>query len=130
MTDRPYRGAYQREEFNQFIGDGRGRMNEVLALPNVRDVDHLFFLSNISAGGHGLEFAWGWCRAEPDHQAQWTALFLHVREGAGYAVIYPKRTLTFAICEHEKVSTPSSSRTYKPGYCGKCGIDMTVDSGD
>lgn len=39
---------------------------------------------------------------------------------------------TFAICEHKKISAPgaSPSRGWHPGACEKCGLDMSVDSGD
>lgn len=38
----------------------------------------------------------------------------------------------FAICKHEKVEGPGANhaRGWHPGWCGKCGLDMSVDSGD
>ena len=40
--------------------------------------------------------------------------------------------LRFAICKHTKVDDPGAdhSRGWHPGRCSKCGLDMTVDSGD
>ncbi len=40
--------------------------------------------------------------------------------------------LRFAICKHTKVDGPGAnhSRGWHPGKCSKCGLDMTVDSGD
>jgi hypothetical protein len=40
--------------------------------------------------------------------------------------------MTFAICDHVKVAAPGAnpSRGWHPGHCEKCGLDMTVDSGD
>ncbi|WGR74312.1 MULTISPECIES: hypothetical protein [unclassified Bradyrhizobium] len=40
--------------------------------------------------------------------------------------------LKFAICQHKKVDGPGAnhSRGWHPGHCEKCGLDMTVDSGD
>lgn len=42
------------------------------------------------------------------------------------------RAGTFAICEHVKVDDPGANhmRGWHPGHCKKCGLDMTVDSGD
>jgi hypothetical protein len=39
---------------------------------------------------------------------------------------------TFAICKHEKVEGAGADhqRGWHPGHCGKCGMDMSVDSGD
>ena len=38
----------------------------------------------------------------------------------------------FAICEHTKVEGPGANhqRGWHPGWCSKCGLDMSVDSGD
>lgn len=40
--------------------------------------------------------------------------------------------LKFAICQHTKVADPGAnpSRGWHPGRCSKCGLDMTIDSGD
>jgi hypothetical protein len=40
--------------------------------------------------------------------------------------------LRFAICKHTKVEGAGAnhSRGWHPGHCSKCGLDMTVDSGD
>lgn len=40
--------------------------------------------------------------------------------------------LRFAICKHTKVDGPGAnhSRGWHPGSCSKCGLDMTIDSGD
>ncbi len=39
---------------------------------------------------------------------------------------------SFTLCEHEKVEGAGAnhSRGWHPGYCKKCGLDMSVDSGD
>jgi len=38
----------------------------------------------------------------------------------------------FAICEHEPKADAGAnpSRGWNPAHCAKCGLDMTVDSGD
>jgi hypothetical protein len=40
--------------------------------------------------------------------------------------------LTFAICDHKLVTGPGAnpSRGWHPAHCEKCGLDMSVDSGD
>lgn len=45
---------------------------------------------------------------------------------------YVATGLRFAICRHTKVDGPGAnhSRGWHPGSCSKCGLDMTVDSGD
>ena len=39
---------------------------------------------------------------------------------------------SFAICLHQKVLDPQANllRGWAPAHCEKCGLDMTVDSGD
>jgi hypothetical protein len=39
---------------------------------------------------------------------------------------------SFAICDHKKLDHPSANhqRGWHPGHCEKCGLDLTVDSGD
>lgn len=45
---------------------------------------------------------------------------------------YVATGLRFAICQHTKVDAPGAnhSRGWHPGSCSKCGLNMTVDSGD
>lgn len=45
---------------------------------------------------------------------------------------YRATAMKFAICEHTKVEGPGAnhSRGWHPGHCSKCGLDMSVDSGD
>lgn len=45
---------------------------------------------------------------------------------------YRAAGVRFAICKHEKVvgAGANPSRGWHPGKCSKCGLDMTVDSGD
>lgn len=42
------------------------------------------------------------------------------------------RTATFAICKHEVVKGANArpERGWHPAHCSKCGMDLTVDSGD
>lgn len=45
---------------------------------------------------------------------------------------YTVATGEFAICKHEKVEGAGANhmRGWHPGHCRKCGLDMSVDSGD
>lgn len=45
---------------------------------------------------------------------------------------YRATGLKFAICKHEKKLDASANtmRGWHPGACTKCGLDMTIDSGD
>jgi hypothetical protein len=45
---------------------------------------------------------------------------------------YRATGMKFAICEHKKVVAAGAnpSRGWHPGACEKCGLDMSVDSGD
>lgn len=45
---------------------------------------------------------------------------------------YRATAMKFAICEHKQVTGPGAnpSRGWHPSTCEKCGLDMSVDSGD
>lgn len=45
---------------------------------------------------------------------------------------YRTAGMKFAICKHEKKDADGAnhSRGWHPGACTKCGLDMTIDSGD
>ena len=72
----------------------------------------------------------------------WAWYFLDYGQGGGlqgtglvlYYGGYGKggQAAKFAICEHEKVEGPGAnhSRGWHPGWCSKCGLDLSVDSGD
>ncbi|MGB3833763.1 MAG: hypothetical protein WA975_18080 [Mesorhizobium sp.] len=126
-------------------------------LPNAEAVDPLQFLNNLAAGGHSMTPQWGLSvRYDGSRDAgrkQWTQFFLRpiamggqgTFDGSGYAVIYGGQrydqeaktsvqtpiVLRFAVCKHEFKGTGSAeaaSRGWRPGYCAKCGLDMSVDS--
>lgn len=57
--------------------------------------------------------------------------------GEAYVFVYGANNrptaLKVAVCEHEKTEeghNPNHSRGWHPGHCKKCGMDMSVDSGD
>lgn len=45
---------------------------------------------------------------------------------------YRATAMTFAICDHKAVAGANAnpSRGWHPAHCEKCGLDMSVDSGD
>lgn len=58
-------------------------------------------------------------------------------DGCGYAIVdtgwgNDPAVGHWAICKHEKVEGAGANhmRGWHPGFCSKCGMDMTVDSGD
>lgn len=113
-----------------------------IPLPNPEPFDggFGFFMNNLAAVGHSWHPAWGYSLHQ-GHKA-WTYFFLTpagmggALDGGGYAVRYGinnnPQVFRFAICKHEKVDAPGAnhSRGWHPGSCSKCGLDMTVDSGD
>lgn len=116
-------------------------------LPNAVEVDPGTMLNAIAAHrfverhGNGLHPGTSY--------KSWAHFFLIDGQGGqltgeGYAVIYSGqwdaeakryvggKAYRFAICVHEKVAGAGAnhSRGWHPGHCAKCGLDMTVDSGD
>ncbi len=144
------RKRYTYEDDLQPIVEGK------VPLPNTEEADPLLFLNNLASGGHSMTPKWGWSLRHEGRDAgrkQWTQFFFSPVamggqgsfDGSGYAVIYggsrwdqeAKKSiqapvvLRFAICKHEKIegSGANHSRGWHPGHCGKCGLDMSVDSG-
>lgn len=109
-----------------------------VALPNWQEKPIAAVVNDIAARGHMMTPKWGYSRRAPDAAPSWTQFFLF-DDGTGYALIYGGGYPTpgpivgrFAICEHEKKDAPDANhqRGWHPGHCKKCGLDMTVDSGD
>lgn len=112
-----------------------------LPLPNFKTDEAARVIDNIAALGHGLTPKWGYANIDGDKR--WAQYFLTPAgmggrlDGGGYILIYggyPNggRVGTFAICQHEKQDAAGADhqRGWHPGACKKCGLDMTVDSGD
>jgi hypothetical protein len=126
------RKTYSIEDYDQIV---KGE----IALPNFEPMTDEQFLDAIAATGHSMIPKWGWVRAA-DGRKDWAQFFLTNYSNMGDAVDgggivcaykgYRKERLIgrFAICKHEKGANPS--RGWHPGACTKCGLDMTVDSGD
>lgn len=78
----------------------------------------------------------GSTRMSPD----WARYFLNRTQGGrfdgtGFVIWYDGgrgRVASFAICEHVKEAGRDARPHvgWHPGRCSKCGLDMTVDSGD
>lgn len=117
-------------------------------VPNMETTDLGGAVANIAAVGHSLRPEWGYAKMADNHKV-WTFYFLTPAamgsargdnpslDGGGYMLVYygyPKGgyAAKFAICKHEKKTAVGANheRGWHPGACVKCGLDMTVDSGD
>lgn len=109
------------------------------AVPNLKEIPLSDAVDNIAACyGPSLR---GNVRL-PSGGATWAHYFLDRGQGGGLEgsglVIYyggygkGGQAAKFAICEHTKVEGAGADhrRGWHPGSCSKCGLDMTVDSGD
>lgn len=118
-----------------------------VALPNFEAKSVAQVINNVAALGHGLLPKWGYAR-RANGGKDWAQFFLTPAgmgsvhsgcfDGGGYVMIYNPRYEgepiigTFAICRHEKkpAAGANPSRGWHPGSCAKCGLNMTIDSGD
>ena len=135
MTDRP--------KFEGFEAQLDAIMSGKQVLPNWEEMALSKGVAAIAAAGGSLgkpdvmnakvpgsDSGWG----------HWARYFLNrtqggVFDGSGYVMIWDKsagRIGRFAICKHTKVAGAGANPRYgwHPGWCSKCGLDMTVDSSD
>ncbi len=127
--------SYTKDDYAQIIaGDA--------PLPNFEPMTAEDFCDTIAANGHNMTPVWGW--AKTDQYKTWAQYFLtnysnmgSDPDGSGLVCVYSglmrKRVIgRFAICKHEKKlgAGANPSRGWNPGACVKCGLDMTIDSGD
>lgn len=120
-------------------------INGDVHLPNFEPQDLPRLVNNIASGGHSMLAKWGW--ANLDGHKQWAQFFLTPAamgnansgsfDGGGYVMIWSGRKEGpivghFAICKHEMKEGAGANhqRGWHPGSCAKCGLDMTIDSGD
>jgi len=114
-----------------------------VAIPNFEEVTPEYFCNALAANGHSMVPKWGHAKGEgPSLHKPWAHYFLtnysnmgSGPDGSGYVAIYgmnKPKVGRFAICKHEKKlgSGANPSRGWNPGACVKCGMDMTIDSGD
>lgn len=119
-------------------------------LPNFERAQDLLsisdILNDIAARGHMMKPVWDYALLPERSKPEWAQFFFLFGAGQGlgfdgrgyviaWAPSYPKPDPVvgkFALCDHHKVDDPGAnhSRGWHPGHCEKCGIDMTVDSGD
>lgn len=122
-------------------------------LPNLKALDTHFGLNQIAAWGGGG--AWpGVCHivgVEGTQRSTWARAFVGFtqggkHDGTGVVVVYrttryqdgqpvpPElpQIYSFALCAHAKKESAGAdhSRGWHPGHCTRCGLNMTVDSGD
>ena len=132
------RNGYTIDDYKQ-ITDGD------IPAPNFEPQPIALVGNNIAAIGHSMDPKWGWFR-NGEGRKLWAMYFLTrganmsgVLDGGGYVIAYGNNregaapiTGHFAICKHEKQSSAGAnpSRGWHPGQCAKCGLDMTIDSGD
>ncbi len=131
MTD--IRSGYSMDEHLRPIIDGK------VVLPNFKEVPVRQAVSIVACYSSGS--VRGNARVPGADHTTWAQFFLEHGQGGGltgrgHVLLYGPASGglagTFAICEHEKVDDPGAdhNRGWHPGHCKKCGLDMTVDSGD
>jgi hypothetical protein len=110
-----------------------------IPLPNFEPVTAQYFCDALASGGHSMIPKWGHSKSEDGRRKVWAQYFLtnfsnmgNEPDGSGYVCVYGGRIGRFAICKHEKKLGAGAvpSRGWNPGTCIKCGLDMTIDSGD
>lgn len=132
-------------------------MRGALMLPNFEPIPHWEALrSSIWLYGRTIEQVQSergnfkvrckaWVASEPREHKGDAIYYLTCGQGGGYTgegvVVLiagyqngPDSIVTgrFAICKHESVEDPGAnhSRGWHPAHCSKCGLDLSVDSGD
>lgn len=112
-----------------------------VTIPNFEPVTPEYFADVLASLGHAMVPKWGWAKSDHGHKS-WAFYFLtncsnmgSAPDGSGYVTVYgggKPKVGSFAICKHEKklAAGANPSRGWNPGACVKCGLDMTIDSGD
>lgn len=121
-------------------------LNGRVFLPNFKELQLEMGIGVIAAGAGLVPYpeAGGVALAqipEVAPPAAWARYFLSktqsgALDGTGYVIWCDRsgkgRVGHFAICAHSKVAGAGANRSrgWYPGYCEKCGLNMSVDSGD
>lgn len=149
MTKAPpdFRAAFL-TKYLGYINEVRKEFYHAEPLPHFKPMSHAAFLNALAGGGHSMPSYFGYAvlpGENPSAYHGWTMFFLHrtqggVWDGTGILVRYGSKageatpiTGEFAICEHKKFSTGTylqGMHGWHPGYCEKCGLDLSVDSSD
>ena len=126
------RRGFQDEDFAPIL---KGKA----VLPNFEELPLERGIANIAAGACLLAVQ-GVRNARLPNGKHWARYFLNTtqggsRDGTGYVMWYDHEVGhvgRFAICKHERRGGPGGNprRGWHPGHCTKCGLVMTVDSGD
>jgi hypothetical protein len=111
-------------------------------LPNPAEIALSRGVSDIAAGG-SLDGIPGIRSAKFPGQrlGSWARYFLNhtqggAHDGTGYAMVWGTpggKIFKFAICKHNKTGSRTREqeiRGWHPGRCSRCGLDLSVDSGD
>jgi hypothetical protein len=133
-------------------------MTGLKPVPNFKpyEGDALNFLNNLTLGGQWTPSDAGYAEVNyggMQHKG-WAKFFLHTTQGGAFdgtgdVIIYASPRWSrnaegkqeqhggaiigsFAICRHKKIDGAGANhqRGWHPGHCEKCGLDLTVDSGD
>lgn len=114
-------------------------------LPNLKAADDPDrFLDSIACGGSLA--CWpsvAHVRLAGDLHSRWARAFLSftqggAHDGRGYLIAYNghgrsgPRLFNFALCDHAVVKGAGArpERGWHPAHCSRCGLDLSVDSGD
>lgn len=134
MTGGRSRDGYSLEDDLKPIIEGK------VALPNFKPLDLSHAVDRVAC--HGKSMRGNALLPGAGEHKTWAQFFLDYGQGGGlqgsglvlYYGGYGKggQAATFAICEHVKVKGfgANHSRGWHPGSCSKCGLDLSVDSGD
>jgi hypothetical protein len=119
-------------------GDLQPIIDGEIALPNYKPLDLEIAVGSIAASyGPGMR---GSALIPGDRYGRWAQFFLDRGQGGGFhgsgVVLYWEdskgKAASFAICDHKAIAGAGAnpSRGWHPASCSKCGLDMSVDSGD
>lgn len=120
------------EKWRRFTdADVQPIIDGAVVLPNLELISDAL-ARQIAAGYYGRIIS-GRAKMRSGAFAPAALFFVSDSDGSGM-VMTSGAAAKFAICQHKKVSTLPSGfdprRGWHPGYCEKCGLDMSYDSGD
>lgn len=119
--------------------------NKQLVLPNLEEIldPKKALVALAGSRAYPKFYDSGFKLPKPSGYSTYAKLFLHANsdgsawDGSGLVLTHHNtdvgRVFKFALCVHEKTEeghNPNHGRGWHPGHCVKCGMDMTVDSGD
>lgn len=128
------------------LDDFKPLFDGVVPLPNF-EPRPLWQVASYVTHFHGKLHEGGYAMIEPRGDRSWTRALYMLSSGQGGGLEGDGYVITaqgwssdgshvvagyFMLCKHEKVARADAnpSRGYHPGWCKKCGVDLSVDSGD